>query len=85
MPPLHILNVPTAKMKEWGYSKGYVYDHDTEDVFSGQNYFPDSIDEKKFFHPAERGFERKLRKRIHYFEKLRKEKKEKSTLDKKST
>ncbi len=70
-PPAHILNAPTKLMKEIGYSKGYIYDHDTPEGFSGQNYFPDGMPRMKFYHPVERGFEREIRQRIQYWDRLR--------------
>lgn len=74
MPPKHILNAPTKLMKEIGYSDGYMYDQDLEDGFSGQNYFPDGMSRLKLYYPVERGFEREIKRRIEYFDKLRKEK-----------
>jgi len=74
MPPKHILNAPTKLMQEWGYKEGYIYDQDLEDGFSGQNYFPEEMGRRRFYHPVDRGFEREIRKRIDYFDKLRKEK-----------
>lgn len=74
MPPKHILNAPTKMMRELGYHKGYIYDHDTPHCFSGQEYFPDELLKKKrpkFYEPNERGFERELKKRLHYWEDLR--------------
>ena len=71
MPPRHILNAPTKLMKEIGYGTGYAYDHDAEDGFSGQNYFPEGMKRPVFYAPPERGFERELKKRIDYFAKLR--------------
>src|SRR5579872_2497370 len=71
MPPKHILNAPTRLMKNLGYSKSYVYDHGTEEGFSGQNYFPDGIARRQFYHPTERGFEREVKKRLEYWDKLR--------------
>jgi putative ATPase len=73
MPPAHILNAPTKLMKELGYGAGYAYDHATEDAFSGQNYFPDEMRRQNFYHPAERGFEREIGKRLAYWAKLREE------------
>jgi putative ATPase len=70
-PPKHILNAPTRLMKDIGYGAGYAYDHDAEDGFSGQNYFPDDMRRPVYYTPPERGFERELRKRIDYFAKLR--------------
>ncbi len=74
MPPKHILNAPTKLMKNLGYKDGYIYDQDLEDGFSGQNYFPDGMSRAKFYNPVERGFEREIKKRIEYFDRLRKEK-----------
>jgi putative ATPase len=71
MPPAHILNAPTKLMKDLGYGSGYQYDHDAEDGFSGQDYFPDGLDRIEFYNPVERGFERELKKRQDYFNKLR--------------
>ncbi|MBI3506289.1 MAG: replication-associated recombination protein A [Proteobacteria bacterium] len=71
MPPAHILNAPTKLMKELGYGKGYAYDHDAPDGFSGQNYFPDGLRRETFYDPPERGFEREIRKRLDYWAKLR--------------
>jgi len=71
MPPLHILNAPTRLMRDLGYGKGYVYDHATEEGFSGQNYFPEGVSRRNFYRPEERGLEREIRKRLDYWEKLR--------------
>ncbi|MEC7838733.1 MAG: replication-associated recombination protein A [Chlamydiota bacterium] len=70
-PPATILNAPTKLMKEKGYGKGYIYDHDTVNGFSGQSYFPEALDAEKFYHPVERGFEREMKKRLAYFHHLR--------------
>jgi putative ATPase len=74
MPPKHILNAPTRLMKQLGYGKGYAYDHDTAEGFSGQNYFPDEMERRRFYEPVERGFEREIRKRLEYWDRLRAEK-----------
>ncbi len=71
MPPAHILNAPTALMKDMGYGAEYQYDHDVEDGFSGQNYFPDNMNRQEFYQPVERGFERDIQKRLDYWKKLR--------------
>jgi len=77
-PPKHILNAPTKFMKDQGYGDGYAYDHDQEDGFSGQNYFPDNMSRGVYYLPVERGEERELKKRLDFFAKLR-GKKNKST------
>jgi putative ATPase len=73
VPPKHILNAPTRLMKDEGFGRGYAYDHDTADAFSGQNYFPDALPRQTFYDPPERGFEREIRKRLDYWAKLRKD------------
>ena len=67
MPPAHILNAPTKMMKDQGYGAGYAYDHDAEDGFSGQNYFPEGMKRPVLYSPVERGFERDLKKRLDWF------------------
>ena len=74
---MHILNAPTKLMKELGYNKGYQYDPDTEDGFSGQDYFPEGMGRKTFYQPVERGFEREIQRRLDYWNKLRREKQRK--------
>ncbi|MBF0372972.1 MAG: replication-associated recombination protein A, partial [Alphaproteobacteria bacterium] len=73
-PPMRILNAPTRMMKDLGYGAGYVYDHDTAEGFSGQNCFPDDMERRRFYDPPERGFEREVRKRLNYWDKLRRAK-----------
>jgi putative ATPase len=72
-PPKTILNAPTKLMKESGYGENYLYDHDQPNAFSGQNYFPAEFPRRKFYEPVERGFEREVKKRLAWWEKLRKE------------
>jgi len=72
-PPMHILNAPTGLMRDLGYGKGYDYDHDAPEAFSGQNYFPEDMDRRTLYQPVERGFERDIRKRLEYWAKLRRE------------
>ena len=78
MPPKHILNAPTKLMKEIGYGKGYDYDHNAEDGFSGQDYFPEEMEREQFYAPVERGFEREISKRLEYWSKLRAKRNEES-------
>ncbi len=74
MPPRHAMNAPTKLMKSEGYGKGYEYDHDAPDGFSGQSYFPEDMGRQEFYKPVERGFEREIKKRLEYWAKLRAEK-----------
>lgn len=76
MPPAHILNAPTAMMKNLGYGKGYAYDHDTPEGFSGQDYFPETMVREQFYTPVERGFEREIKKRLDYWAGLRQKRKD---------
>jgi len=71
MPPAHILNAPTKLMKDIGYGSGYAYDHDAEDRFSGQNYFPDDLRRPNIYQPRDTGFEREIAKRLQYWDTLR--------------
>lgn len=71
MPPQNILNAPTKLMKDIGYGAGYAYDHDAEEGFSGANYWPEEMAPQEFYAPVERGFERKVRERIDYWNRLR--------------
>ena len=73
MPPMHILNAPTRLMKNVGYGKGYAYDHDADEAFSGQDYWPEGMDAQTFYDPTDRGFEAKVRERIEYWNARRKE------------
>jgi putative ATPase len=71
MPPAHILNAPTALMRELGYGRGYAYDHDAPDAFSGQNYFPDGLPRQRLYRPSGRGNEREVAARLAEWERLR--------------
>ena len=71
-PPKNILNAPTKLMKNMGYGAGYIYEPDTASGFSGQNCFPESMPRQKFYTPVERGFEREIKKRLDYWDALRK-------------
>jgi putative ATPase len=71
MPPKHILNAPTRLMRDLGYGRDYVYDHDTREGFSGQRYFPEGMARQRFYRPGDRGFEREIGQRLAYWERLR--------------
>jgi putative ATPase len=73
MPPRNILNAPTKLMKQVGYGKGYQYDHDADEAFSGDNYWPEEMAPQTFYAPVPRGFEAKIQERLAYWDKLRKE------------
>jgi putative ATPase len=76
LPPKHILNAPTKLMQQENYGAGYEYDHDAPEAFSGQDYFPEALGRQQFYNPPERGFEREIRKRLDYWAKLRRERKD---------
>jgi putative ATPase len=73
MPPAHILNAPTRLMKQLGYGRGYEYDHDAPDRFSGQDYFPEGMERQRFYRPTDQGIEARIRERLARLEQLRKE------------
>jgi len=72
-PPMHILNAPTRLMRELGYGRGYVYDHDAPDRFSGQNCFPDGMPRERYYEPTDQGREKELRARLEELGRLRRE------------
>lgn len=72
MPPKHILNAPTTMMKDQGYGSGYVYDHDTEEGFSGQDYFPDAMGRQQFYTPKGAGREKPIAEQLARFAEMRK-------------
>ena len=74
MPPAHILHAPTKLMKEVGYGKGYAYDHDTDEGFSGQDYWPDGMGPQEYYRPFDRGFEARVRERLAFWAEKRREK-----------
>ena len=76
MPPANIVNAPTKLMKELGYGAGYAYDHDRDGGFSGDNYWPEDMAPQSYYQPVERGFEREIKKRLEYWDKLRQERRE---------
>jgi putative ATPase len=71
MPPAHILNAPTKLMKDIGYGKGYAYDHESEDAFSGADYWPEEMEPQEYYRPSERGFEARVRERLEHWAKRR--------------
>lgn len=73
MPPMHILNAPTKLMKNVGYGKDYAYDHDADEAFSGQNYWPEGMDQQSFYEPSDRGFEARVKERLDYWNERRKQ------------
>lgn len=73
MPPPNILNAPTKLMKQVGYGKGYAYDHDAAEGFSGADYWPEAMEPQTFYAPTDRGFEARVAERIAYWNKLRQE------------
>ena len=73
MPPKNILNAPTKLMKEVGYGKGYTYDHDAPEGFSGDDYWPEEMEPQAFYRPTDRGFEKRIAERIAWWEERRAE------------
>jgi len=73
MPPMHILNAPTKLMKNVGYGKDYAYDHDADEGFSGQDYWPEEMTAQAFYEPTDRGFEARVRERLDYWNERRKQ------------
>ncbi|AJP72489.1 replication-associated recombination protein A [Sphingomonas hengshuiensis] len=76
MPPQNILNAPTKLMKQIGYGKGYTYDHDAEDGFSGDNYWPDELPPQTFYTPTDRGMEKRISERMAWWDSMREAKRD---------
>ncbi len=74
-PPLHLLNARSSLMKDMGYGKGYRYDHDCEQGFSGQECFPKSMQSPMFYHPPAVGDEKNIAEKL----KIWREKREKQS------
>ena len=70
-PPKHILGAPTRLMRDLGYGKGYDYDHDADEAFSGQDYWPEDMSPETYYRPTDRGFERKLAERLAWWDERR--------------
>ncbi len=71
-PPAHILNAPTKLMKDIGYGHGYQYDHDSDEGFSGADYWPEDMAAEDFYRPSSRGFEARIAERIEFWNERRK-------------
>jgi putative ATPase len=71
MPPQNILNAPTKLMKDIGYGKGYAYDHDTDEGFSGSNYWPAEMRPETFYSPTDRGLEKRIAERMAHWQELK--------------
>ena len=76
MPPKNILNAPTKLMKQVGYGKGYEYDHNADEGFSGANYWPEELSPQSFYEPSGRGFEAKVAERLAYWDEKRRERRD---------
>jgi putative ATPase len=76
MPPKNILNAPTRLMKQIGYGKGYQYDHDAPEGFSGDDYWPEEMEPQTFYAPTDRGFEKRIAERITWWEEQRRAKRD---------
>ena len=72
MPPAHILNAPTKLMKDIGYGKDYAYDHESDDAFSGADYWPEGMERQDFYRPSDRGFEARVKERLEFWDERRK-------------
>ena len=70
-PPKHILGAPTKLMRDLGYGKGYAYDHDAEDAFSGADYWPDEMKPQRYYQPTDRGFEKRVAERMAWWDEQR--------------
>jgi putative ATPase len=70
--PLHIRNAPTKLMKKLGYGKEYKYAHDYKDAYAPQNYLPEKLENRLFYAPTERGYEKTIKQRLDGWRNLKK-------------
>jgi len=74
--PLHIRNAPTSLMRDLGYGKDYKYPHDYSDHFVEEEYLPENLKGRTYYHPTDQGFEKEIKKRLEYWRKKKGEKRE---------
>jgi putative ATPase len=72
--PLHIRNPVTSLMKDLGYGKDYKYPHDYQDHFVEEEYLPENLRGRTYYHPTEQGFEKEIKKRLEYWRRKKSEK-----------
>jgi putative ATPase len=75
--PMHIRNAPTNLMKELGYGKGYEYEHSLREKMSAQDFLPEELVGDEYYQPGEFGFEKEIKKRMEYWQKLKQDLKKK--------
>ena len=71
--PLHIRNAPTTLMKDLGYGKDYKYPHDYSDHFIEEEYLPENLKGRTYYHPTDQGFEKEIKKRLEVWRKKKME------------
>ncbi len=71
--PLHIRNAPTRLMKDLGYAKGYRYAHAYSDAYTPQEYLPEGLSQRRYYHPSQRGYEKTISERLAYWRRLRRQ------------
>jgi putative ATPase len=69
--PLHIRNAPTKLMRELDYGRGYQYAHDFDNAYVPQEYMPEGLNSQKYYLPTDRGYEKTIKERMVYWEKMR--------------
>lgn len=71
--PMHIRNAPTGLMKAAGYGEGYIYPPNCDTPFVNQTFLPDNIKDRQFYHPTDKGREKKIAHYMAAFRKYREE------------
>src|SRR5208283_1671440 len=72
--PMNLRNAPTRLMKEWGYSQGYQHAHHFEDAIVHMDCLPPSLAGRRYYHPTDRGVEKRIGERLEEIRRLRERK-----------
>ena len=69
--PLHLRNATTSLQREWGYGRGYLYPHNFPKGWADQDYLPNELSGRKFYHAKDQGEEPRLLSWLRQFKRQR--------------
>ena len=69
--PLHLRNAPTSLAEDMGHGADYRYAHDEPEAFAaGENYFPESLRDRHYYQPTDRGLEKRIAEKLAHLREL---------------